>query len=967
MARRKRHLDEGNDSDSSVGSDDDDINDFGLNENPDERAERELFEQPYGRKKRRKANGKDDATYGIFGEDSEDEGFGGRGKKPVKRSDWTKAPAFISGEKKVDISEENEKAQTEPESEPEQEPEIQEVSMSDSNGDESEAASPPASPRVRLEDDEAEMDIAPRIGGIGSKHMAEGGTSTPSFSSSGIGFGTGGFGISKGGIGSNKGGIGSSSRAEPVVGDARSSLPSAFGASRPQRSFVRDGSGSAPGTRPSTPLNAAEQVHFTKLSGTFGAKMLSKMGWQAGQGLGTEGQGIVAPVESKLRPKGMGIAFKGFKEKTEQSKAEARRRGEAVSEDEEEISKKHRKKGKAKDQVPREDAWRKPRKSKIKVEHKTYEEIIAEAGGEPPPTGIGKIIDATGAELREVSSLADVSIASWTPSTDPMRLPEVRHNLRLITEACKVDLDGLAREAKALEERKKWIQAEDPRLRKKIEGEAELIRRLQAVHLVVDDISTKAKEADLSDYEPSLDVFSAVVEKLISEFSKEYDRYRLDEVVVGAIVPTFRRMMASWRPLDEPTAFTSTLRRWRQAFKMTVVQPEADMQVDVYGTQRVSPRPLQVDVPMTPYESLLWNIWLPRIRSTVNNDWSPSHPAALVKLYEAWSDVLPLFIKDNILDQLILPKVSSAISNWSPRRSEISLQAIVFPWLPHVGLRMEMFVDDARRKVKSMLRSWTPSEGVPKDFLPWKEIFNAKDWEDMLLKYVVPKLGALLRDEFRINPRNQDMEPLKNVLAWSSILRSSITGQLLETEFFPKWLDVLYIWLIQPSVNFEEVAQWYQFWKTTFPEDVRSISAVEGGFTRGLQMINHALELGPEAPTKLPKPDHTRRPDTDSKPSMPKDKKDTATARVRPARAQEITFREIVEEFVTSHNLLFMPAGKVHEKSRMPLFRVSKSVDGKGGLLVYLLDDAVWAPGVDGEETRAITLEDMVLRAAKGR
>lgn len=74
---------------------------------------------------------------------------------------------------------------------------------------------------------------------------------------------------------------------------------------------------------------------------------------------------------------------------------------------------------------------------------------------------------------REVSSLADVSIASWTPTTDPMRLPEVRHNLRLITEACKGDLDGLAREARALEERKKWVQQEDERLRKRVDEEAQ--------------------------------------------------------------------------------------------------------------------------------------------------------------------------------------------------------------------------------------------------------------------------------------------------------------------------------------------------------------------------------------------------------------------------------------------------------------------------------------------------------------
>ena len=78
----------------------------------------------------------------------------------------------------------------------------------------------------------------------------------------------------------------------------------------------------------------------------------------------------------------------------------------------------------------------------------------------------------------------------------------------------------------------------------------------------------------------------------------------------------------------------------------------------------------------------------------------------------------------------------------------------------------------------------------------------------MLLKYVVPKLGATLRDDFKINPRKQDMEPLQSVLAWSTHLRPTIIAQLLETEFFPKWLGVLHIWLVQPSANFEEVMQW---------------------------------------------------------------------------------------------------------------------------------------------------------------
>ncbi|KLO11034.1 TFP11-domain-containing protein [Schizopora paradoxa] len=725
-------------------------------------------------------------------------------------------------------------------------------------------------------------------------------------------------------------------------------LPSSFSTSRQQRSFVRE---KEVPKRTATPLSSQERMHFSKLQGSFGARMLSKMGWEAGTGLGSERTGIVTPIESKLRPKNMGIAYKGFGEKTDQSKAEARRRGEKVSDDEDE-KKPPRGKGKGKDvKREREDAWKKPKKSKLKVEHKTYEEILAEAGTEPAPSGVGIIIDATGATMREVSSLADVS--GWIPSMDPTRIPEVRHNIRMISDACKTDLDGLAREAKVLEDRKKWIDREDPKVRRKVEDEAELIRRLQAVHLVVDEINLKAREVAQSDYEPTLDIFDEHIDKLLNYFGKEYERYRLDEIVVAAITPIFRRMMSAWRPSEDPSAYTGKLRRWKTALKMNDAPPETGLQVDVYGGHTVT------KTPMTPYESLLWNIWLPRVRSFINNEWTPDEPQQAVKLFEAWSDVLPTFIQDNVLDQLILPKISATVSAWNPKRDKFSLHAVVFPWLPHVGLRMEEFVDAGRRKVKSLLRSWMTSEGVPKDLRPWREVFKSADWESMLLKYVIPKLGATLRDDFRVNPRNQDMAPLQQILEWANIIRPSIFGQLLETEFFPKWLDVLHIWLIQPSVNFEEVAQWYAFWKGSIPEDVRRIPAVEAGFTKGLQLINEALELGPDAPRKLPKPNHNRPPSPSEGDRKPKPQ------RTLPSRMQEITFKSIVEDFVASHNLLLLPAGKVHEKSRMPLFRITKTVEGKGGLLVYLLDDAVWAS--EGDEYRAITLEDMVLRATKAR
>jgi tuftelin-interacting protein 11 len=495
---------------------------------------------------------------------------------------------------------------------------------------------------------------------------------------------------------------------------------------------------------------------------------------------------------------------------------------------------------------------------------------------------------------------------------------------------------------------------------------------------VVDDIHSLARQ-QASEYEASLEPFSPHFQKLLSHFPSEFDRYALDEIVVAAIAPIVRsiadgmsysrlmfrqvrRMLSRWNPLEEPDKLLSTFRLWKRALKLADHEERPpDTRVSLFGASAFPVPPSKVDVPMTPFESLLWNVWLPRVRSSINNDWDPYTPQPAVSLYEAWSTFLPPFIRDNFLDQLILPKISRAVADWSPRRSDVPLKTLVFPWLPYVGLRMEEFLGDARRKLKSLLRGWDITDGVPPDLAAWREVFSVGDWDTMVLKYIVPKLGATLRDEFRVNPRSQDMAPLERVLAWAPLLRSSVFASLLVAEFFPKWLDVLHIWLVQPRPNFDEMAQWYAFWKGVFSDDILALQAVGDSFTRGLQLMNMAIELGSDAPTKLPRPDHQRHR---SQTPTPIEAVKGGTKKKPPARVQEITFRSIVEDFAAKHNLMFLPTGRVHERSRMPLFRVSPTADGKGGILVYIFDDAVWA--ADDGEYRAITLENMVLRATKG-
>jgi tuftelin-interacting protein 11 len=51
-----------------------------------------------------------------------------------------------------------------------------------------------------------------------------------------------------------------------------------------------------------------------------------------------------------------------------------------------------------------------------------------------------------------------------------MRLPELRHNLRLVVDVSKGDVDALAREGKSVNERRRWTLREEELSRKKVDN-----------------------------------------------------------------------------------------------------------------------------------------------------------------------------------------------------------------------------------------------------------------------------------------------------------------------------------------------------------------------------------------------------------------------------------------------------------------------------------------------------------------
>jgi tuftelin-interacting protein 11 len=230
------------------------------------------------------------------------------------------------------------------------------------------------------------------------------------------------------------GGIGSSRRHEADVQaenslhppDLAHAFPASFGAratpppqTRRQQSAFKGRQTAAAATPPPQAANipAEDMRHLQSISSSFGARLLAKQGWVAGKGLGLQEDGKAVPIQANLNLSGKQGIGKGVR--TEQSKREARERGEKFSSDEEEEKRKARK-SKAKEKKRGGDQhaglgeganWRKNKNVKIKVEHKTYDQLLAEAGQAGQYAGVGPILDARGGDVSHVT-LTDLSTCS---------------------------------------------------------------------------------------------------------------------------------------------------------------------------------------------------------------------------------------------------------------------------------------------------------------------------------------------------------------------------------------------------------------------------------------------------------------------------------------------------------------------------------------------------------------------------
>jgi tuftelin-interacting protein 11 len=694
---------------------------------------------------------------------------------------------------------------------------------------------------------------------------------------------------------------------------------------------------------------------------SFGARMLAKMGYVQGQGLGSSGQGIVTPIEAQARPQGIGLG--AVREKTKQARAEEKRaatmRGESVEESSDEEIRRKKKRQQRKDRGESEGEARPI--ARKKPQFRTAREIEADMAGLEVPNVLKSLIDATGKEQRVLTSTAGLMAPLEFVNTGQSEAHKIARRARQ-------DLEAFADEWKGLTERKKFIEQEESQIVDQLDTNQRQIDQLTALLAAFGALDDIPEEFSATP-QAKLEHVTNRLESIEIQYRAEIDQYRLWETAVAAIHPIFREAMEDWEPLKDPTFLVSNLRRLQPLLSR--------VPSDGQPTQRQS---------TSPYETMIYTLWLPRVRSALLNDWEVFDSSPATTLIVSWKELLPPFVLANVLDQLVVPKLTNGLKAWKPSRRSTSSSSQqnsavpwwLFTWLQYLDERHTNpkqatgLLTDAKRKFRSVLDKWDLSVGPIRGLDIWRDALSS-EFDTCLRNHLLPRLAAHLRNDFDVNPQEQDLAPFENTLRWKDWFQPNVLGLLFVAEFFPKFHQILYIWLTNDP-NYEEVAEWFTWWRSQFPQDINDLTIIDEEWNKALHTMDLAAQLGDRAASELPPP--TTATATSSKPTTPSQQQKPTTqqplssepAPRKPKVVEEVAFKDILESWCAEEGLIMLPLREAHPQNGQPLFRITASATGKGGVVAFIQGDVVWVQNKKAKDVwEPMGLEERLVERAEGK
>ena len=435
----------------------------------------------------------------------------------------------------------------------------------------------------------------------------------------------------------------------------------------------------------------------------IGAKLLLKMGYQPGRGLGKDLQGISAPVEATVR-KGKGAIGAYGPEKPAHKIAPI---------DDVELKQKRE-----------ANQWRKGEK-KIKYIYKSLEEVQKESGvfvdRQTGPKG--KVIDMTGPEQRVLSGYHQIAQQHHRPEDDlkgsqgNFTLPELEDNLDVLIKACESDIKRSTRRIESEKDRITNLKFQQERVVVEQEESEKLAETLSKLTASLAELETGCGPHAIRPL--SVGEVCMKFRRLVEEFEIEFNQFELYDLAPLIIFPLMRDFLSAWSPLEKPTYGVEVFQQWQAILE----RPHRPRNAPDY------------------YYNLMWEVWCPPIRNAIFR-WSPRSPEPLVVLFETWKTLIPTGVAKHLYEQLILPRIQQEVDQWNPLLDTVPIHTWIHPWLPLMSDSLEPVYQPIRMKLGHALTNWHPSDISAKVILdPWVGVMPKGSLEAFIATNIIPKVS----------------------------------------------------------------------------------------------------------------------------------------------------------------------------------------------------------------------------------